>query len=531
MSNPHRLNNIGRVNHKKTVSFSFDGKTYQGYEGDTLASALMANGVRIVGRSFKYHRPRGIFAAGAEETGAIVQIGMPPYEEPNVLATMAEIYDGMTARSVNAWPSASFDLLAIMGLAKAFFVAGFYYKVFKWPDWKFWSPMVRRMAGLGTVPEMADPEDYDYSHAHTDVLIVGAGPAGLAAALVNAQMGKRVILVEQDTALGGSLLFEREELDGKPALDWVLATEQALRAMDNVTILVRATASGYYDDNLVTVSERLRDHRGLKQNDRTSLPRERFWHIRAGRVIIAAGAIERPLVFPDNDRPGVMLASAVRHYVNRYGVAPGKAVLVATNNDDAYRTALDLKAAGIKVVGIVDARNNPVGDLPQAARAGGIPIYPGYAVVGTKGRRGVRAAMIAPIDLEANILGHESRILNCDVLATSGGWSPVVHLHSQSGGSLKFDDLSQSFVPRDYVQNVICIGAAGGSFDLADCLRQGAELNDGTGTNDGAGRLLLPSVKALKTEPLVPLWDLPTNRKTIRRATLWFRQPHDRDKW
>ncbi|PCI52801.1 MAG: sarcosine oxidase subunit alpha [Alphaproteobacteria bacterium] len=510
MTNQFRLNNPGRVNPDKLISFSFDGKNYYGYEGDTLASALMANGVRIVGRSFKYHRPRGIFSAGAEEPNAIVQIGQAPYEEPNVLATTVNIFDGMMARSVNTWPNAAHDLLAIFGLAKPFFVSGFYYKVFKWPSWKFWSPMVRWMAGLGTIPKMSDPDDYDYSHAHTDILIVGAGPAGLAAALANARSGKRVMLVDQNAELGGSLLYEREEMGGRPALEWVVDTEQHLRALDNVTILTRATASGYYDHNMITVSERMSNHE-------VHQPRERFWHIRAGLVILATGAIERPLVFPDNDRPGVMLASAIRHYVNRYGVTPGRRVLIATNNDNAYRTALDLHETGVHVVGIVDARPDPEGDLVKAVRDLSITIYDGHVVTGTKGRRGVRSATIASIDLEKNILAEHSQTIICDVVATSGGWSPVVHLHSQSGGKLRFDETTQSFVPREYVQDNICIGAASGTFDLAGCLAAGA----------GEADIDLPKVKIIKTEPLVPLWDLPTNLRKIRHAKRWVDLLHD----
>ncbi|VAV98411.1 Sarcosine oxidase alpha subunit, partial [hydrothermal vent metagenome] len=507
MSNHFRLNIPDPA---KALSFTFDGRRYLGYEGDTLASALMANGVRIVGRSFKYHRPRGIFSAGVEEAGAIVQVGDPPFEEPNVLATTIEIYDGLTARSVNTWPGAAFDLLAIFGLLKPFFVSGFYYKVFKWPSWKFWSPMVRRMAGLGTIPKRPDPDTYDHCHAHTDVLIVGAGPAGLAAAQAQAKSGLRVMLVDQNAALGGSLLFERDKLDGRPALDWVRDAERHLRALDNVTILTRTTASGYYDHNMITVSERLKNHNAPQ-------PRERFWHVRAGHVILATGAIERPLVFPNNDRPGVMLASAVRHYVNRYGVTPGRRVLIATNNDDAYRTALDLLAAGIEVAGVVDARPNPQGDHVKATRKAGIAVYDGHVVTGTKGRRGVRSATIAAIDLETNILADNSRVITCDVVATSGGWSPVVHLHSQSGGKLRFEEVIQGFVPSDYVQNNICIGAANGIFDLEACLSAGA----------GEADIDLPAIENIKTEPLAPLWDLPVNLKKIRRGSRWVDLLHD----
>lgn len=495
-----RLKNGGRINRSRPVSFHFDGTLYQGYEGDTLASALMANGVRIVGRSFKYHRPRGIFSAGVEEPNAIMQIGAPPYEEPNVPATMVEISDGLTARSVNGWPGASRDLLAVFGLFKPFLVAGFYYKTFKYPGWKFWSPWVRRMAGLGTLPELVDPDHYDHCHAHTDMLVIGSGPAGLAAALAQGRAGRRVMLVEQDREFGGSLLFEQNGL-----ADWRTETIRRLRDMANVTLVIRATACGYYDDNLVTLSERPGGGHG---------PRERFWHVRAGRVIIATGAIERPLVFPDNDRPGVMLASAVRHYITRYGVAPGKTILVVTNNDDAYQTALDARAAGIKVAAIVDVRATPDGALVRAARDAGITIYHGHMVTGCRGRRGVRAAMITAVGQDV-MAGKQ--VIACDVIATSGGWSPVVHLHSQSGGKLRFDDGIQAFVPDRYVQNNICIGAANGTFDLAACLKEGAGEYD----------IDLPEVETVKSGPVAALRDMHADLTKTRRAKCWVDLLHD----
>ena len=499
-----RLDVASQVNLNKPIQFSFDGKTFGGFEGDSLASALLANGVRIVGRSFKYHRPRGIMSAGAEESNAIVQIGTEPYMQPNMLATKVELYDGLVARSVNAWPNAAFDIFAILGIAKPFFVAGFYYKVFKWPSWQFWSPLVRRLAGLGTVPKQPDPDQYDYHHAHTDILIVGAGPAGLMAALNHGKTGKKVLLVEQEKQLGGALLFEKVQIDGMPALEKIAQIEAQLQAMDNVTIVKRATAVGYYDDNFITISERLRHH--TPPHIDTHKPRERFWHLRAKRVIIATGAIERPLVFANNDRPGIMLASAVRHYANRYGVTSGQRIFVATNNDDAYRTALDLHAIGAHIVGIADARPNPQGDLVKAVRALGITVYAGHVVVNSHGMRGLKSVSISQIDVENDKLEERQREFKCDVLAVSGGWSPVVHLHSQSGGKLRFDDDIQAFVPREYVQNNQCIGAANGIFELSDILAQ---------------------TDAIKTEAILPLWDLPKNIKKIKNSKRWVDLLHD----
>lgn len=510
-----RLNVASQVNLNKPLKFSFDGKTYKGFEGDSLASALLANGVRIVGRSFKYHRPRGIMSAGAEESNAIVQIGVEPYIQTNMLATKVELYDGLVAHSVNAWPNASFDLFAIFGVAKPFFVAGFYYKVFKWPSWQFWSPMVRRLAGLGTAPKQPDPDQYDYHHAHTDILIVGAGPAGLMAALNQAKSGKKILLVEQENQLGGALLFEQMQIDGMTALEKVAELEAQLQTMDNVTIVKRATVVGYYDDNFMTISERLRHHTPSDVNTHT--PRERFWHLRAKQVIIATGAIERPLVFANNDRPGIMLASAVRQYANRYGITPAQHIFIATNNDDAYRTAIDLHAVGAHIVGIADARPNPQGDLVKAAKALGITVYAGHVVVNTSGARGLKSVSISQIDVENNKLDDRQREFKCDVLATSGGWSPVVHLHSQSGGKLRFDEDIQAFVPREYVQNNQCIGAANGVFELSDIFAQTSNDAD----------VIQPKTNPIKTEAILALWDLPKNIKKIKNSKRWVDLLHD----
>lgn len=494
------------------VAFYFDGKKYYGQSGDTLAAALLRSGVYIVGRSFKYHRPRGVFSAGVEEPNAIVQIGDKEIEQPNVQATRVEIYEGLVARSLNAWPSARFDLLSVMGLLSPLFISGFYYKVFKWPSWRFWSPVVRKMAGLGTMPKSADQNTYDKAYSHTDILIVGAGPAGIMACLAHASLGARVTMVEQNSQLGGSLLFEGEVINDQPAILWLADAVRQLSAMDNVTIIKNATATGYYDHNLITVSEDV----GRSSSDQKQ-PNERFHHIRAGKVIIASGAIERPLVFPNNDRPRVMLASAIRQYLNQFGVVVGKRVLIATNNDTAYQTALDMHNAGVQVEGVVDARKNPNGALAKAARAAGITIFAGHVVINVHGRRGVKAATITAIDSKNMTLNNMSQTITCDCLGVSGGWSPVVHLHSQSGGKLKFDNKSQSFIPSGYVQENICIGAANGTFDLGDCLREGA---DDTGFD-------IPKTSSQKHGPILALWDLPKNLSKIKHAKRWVDLLHD----
>ncbi len=487
----------------KVINFTFDGKSYQGLKGDTLASALMANGVKIVGRSFKYHRPRGLISAGVEEANGIVQLGLPPFEEPNVKMTTVAIYEGLHAKSVNCWPNAKFDILSALGIAKPFFVSGFYYKVFKWPSWKFWSPLVRRMAGLGTLPKAHDPDVYDTKYIHTDILIVGAGPSGLKSALEYSKEGLKVLIVEQDRKLGGSLLFEQERIGGVSSLEWVTQCKDKLQGLNNVRIFTRATAVGYYDDNLVTVSQRLTDHQGLDKNEH--LPREYFWHIRAGKVVLATGAIERPLVFSNNDRPGVMLASAVRHYINRYNVSPGKQLVVATNNDDAYRTAIAAHNVGIKVNAVIDARNETASNLIDQVCELGIKILFSSVIVDVVGKSSVKEVQVLDIS-DRNEAKRNILTVKCDFLAISSGWSPVVHLHSQAGGKLTFSENIQSFIPSSSSQQNESVGAANGEFDLWN---------------------ILTEVKPLKTSPIIPLWDVPDFLQKYCSSKRWVDFQHD----
>jgi len=512
-----RLESGGRIDRQKPLSFQYDGKQYQGFEGDTLASALLANGVKIVGRSFKYHRPRGLFAAGPEEPSAVFQVGEAPYEEPNAKAPQVILKEGLVAKSVNCWPNADRDMLAVFGLAAPIFVAGFYYKTFKAPGWKYFSPIIRQMAGLGTLPKTEDPDTYDHQHAHCDKLIVGGGPSGLAAALSAARSGERIILVDEQTEFGGSLLWEKETLDGAPAMEWVAKVIEELSAMENVTLLSHSSATGYYDDNLVTVSERLQDKQGTHKVP--GAPRERFWHVRATQVVLATGSIERPMVFPYNDRPGIMLASAMRHYVNRYAVTPGRNVLLYTNNDSAYQTAIDLKNAGVSVAGIVDVRPAPDGDLVDQARKMGITLFTGHAVINTKGRRGLKNVTLAPIDVQANLIGEGRITVECDALGTSGGWSPTVHLHSQASGKLTFEETFHCFVPGIKLQDNISVGSANGAFDLKACLEQGAKA--------GGDDIKLPKAKVPVTGEMAAVWDLPQNVQSVANAKRWVDLMHD----
>ena len=506
----YRLPSGGRIDRGRVLRFTFDGRRLEGFAGDTLASALIASGVRVVARSFKLHRPRGIFTAGAEEPNALVQIGDGACAEPNARATLVVLDDDLRARSQNRWPSLSLDFGALLGLASPLTPAGFYYKTFKWPSWRWYEWAVRRSVGLGELPDGADPDRYQKRNAHCDVLIAGAGPAGLAAALAAGESGARVIIADMGEEFGGSLLWEKGQIGDRPAAEWAQWALACLGDMAEVIMLPRAQVSGYYDHDVVTIEQRVRGH-----GDATGLgarPRQRFWKVRAKRVILATGAIERPLVFPDNDRPGVMLASAVRHYVNRFAVAPGRRVVIATNNDDAYRTALDLAAAGVEVVAVVDGRENPIGELCEQVRAIGIEIVAGAAPVGTRGRKSLTSVTVAKL---AGARGKSlpKRVIACDVLAISGGWNPVVHLFSQSGGRLRYDDERACFVPATSVQHERSVGAANGTFALSGCLdegfRAGAEAARATGLAPAGARPDAVTGEPTET-PMLPLWEITT---------------------
>jgi sarcosine oxidase subunit alpha len=464
MSQPNRTDAGGRIDRGRPLRFQFDGRGYQGYAGDTLASALLANDVHLVGRSFKYHRPRGILALGAEEPNALVQLEEGALTEPNARATQVALYEGLSARSQNRWPTVAFDIGALNDRLSPLIPAGFYYKTFMWPAglWMGYEKLIRRMAGIGRAPEAPDPERYDRMHAHCDVLVVGAGPAGLAAALAAARTGARVILADEQAEAGGQLLAERFDIDGRPAAAWVSAVMAELAAATEVQILERTLVSGYYDHNFLVGCQRFDGSRAAP-----GAPRQRLWKIRAREVVLATGAIERALVFPDNDRPGIMLAGAVRGYLNRYGVRAGGRVVLATVCDDAYRTALALAAAGVDVVASVDARPNPSGFLPQQAAARGVEILAGHRLVGARGRKRVRSVLVQPL------AGGAVREIGCDLVAMSGGWIPAVHLFSQSRGRLRFDAAVGAVVPAEATQPVRCAGSMRACWSLAETLAQG----------------------------------------------------------
>lgn len=457
-----RISGKGRIDRSRPVSFRFDGNRYEGFEGDTVASALLASGVRLMGRSFKYHRPRGVLTAGSEEPNALITTGRGAERTPNVRATVQEAFTGLEARSQNAWPSLDFDVLAVNDLASPFLGAGFYYKTFMWPR-RFWEavyePAIRRAAGLGALSGAHNPDRYERAFAFCDLLVIGAGPTGLMAALTAAEAGADVILADEDFLPGGRLNAETVEVDGKPGHQWAAEVVARLRSMDNVRVMTRTTVTGVYDGGTYGALERVNLHRGDRPE---AAPLECFWRIVARRAVLAAGALERPIAFRNNDRPGIMMAGAVRSYLNRWGVSPGRRVTVFGNNDDAHRTAHDLAAAGVHVAALIDAR--PDIALPDAP----FPVYRGAQVCNSAGRK----------ELESITLRSASGVqtLQTDCLAVSGGWNPTVHLTCHLNGRPVWQPDIQAFVPdAEAVPGLRAAGACNGVFSTRACLSAGAE--------------------------------------------------------
>ena len=524
-----RLSHGGRlIDRTARLEFSFNGKRLSGYRGDTLASALLANDQMLVGRSFKYHRPRGIVAAGAEEPNALLNMGTGPGFEPNQRATTTELFEGALLASQNHWPTLEWDIGALNSLIARFLPGGFYYKTFMYPRafWKHvFEPFIRQSAGLGKAPKDRDGDRYEHIYAFADVLVVGGGIAGLQAAKVAAAAGLRVILVEQTAHWGGRVPVEGDRIGGSAAQDWIDTTVAALEMLPNVTLRLRCMAAGVYDHGYVLADERVADH-----TPGDGRPRHRLWRIRAQRVIAATGAIERPLAFAGNDIPGVMLAGAVRDYVVNFAVSPGDRTVVVTNNDDAYRTAIVLKQAGLIVSAVVDARVRAEGPLPQQARALGIRVECGKAIAGVHGGKRVTGVSLCTQAGEGSVLEE----IACDAVAMSGGWSPVVHLWSHCGGKLLWDAAQSMFRPdparpptgADGQGMVIAAGAANGVF--------GDALADG----DAAGRAAVAALgKKPKGRALVavasgdsapePVWVMPQGASQKLRAKMWLDYQND----
>ena len=513
---PNRLPSGGRIDRSKPLSFRFNGKKLTGYAGDTLASALIANGVTLVNRSFKLHRPRGIVGAGAEEPNAILQVGEGAYSEPNARATQVELYDGLVARSTKGWPGTRFDLASINDVFSRLFGAGFYYKTFMRPMswWPFYERLIRASAGFGTSPGEPDPDRYEHINAHCDALIAGGGPAGLMAARTAAAAGARVILADDQNEFGGSLLGAGDDIGGVPASEWVQQCVAELAACDNVTLLPRSTVFGYHDHNFLTIAERCTDH--LPVAERRDV-RQRQWRVRAKQVVLAQGAFERPLAFCNNDRPGVMLASAVTRYIRRYAVRPGRRAVVFTNNDSAYETATELARAGARVV-IVDSRAGGAGDLGEQAVEAGVSVLAGHVVSNVIGGHRVRAVQVAGWSGDPSHTVESSIRIDCDLVAMSGGWSPAVHLHSQAGGKNTWKADRHCFVPGESVQANVSAGACNGSWSLHDCLQEGFEAGREVVSRCGLNipDIDVPAVAPKSENPIQALWRVPADTEPDR---------------
>ncbi|HTB42252.1 MAG TPA: sarcosine oxidase subunit alpha family protein [Acetobacteraceae bacterium] len=482
----------GLIDRGQPLPFRFDGRDLTGLQGDTLASALLANGVRLVGRSFKYHRPRGILTAGSEEPNALVELRDGARREPNTPATMIELFYGLQAQSQNHFPSLRFDLLAVNGVVAPLIKAGFYYKTFMWPA-AFWErvyePLIRRAAGLGRASGLPDPDTYERATLFCDVLVIGAGPAGLAAALAAGRRGARVVLCDEDFQPGGRLLAEDATVESQPGAAWAASAIAELATLPEVRILPRTTVFGAYDHGTYGALERVADHRAQPASPHQ--PRQRCWHIIARRAVLAAGATERPLVFPGNDRPGVMLAGAVRAYLNRFAVAPGRDIVLATSGDEGWRTLADCLRHGLRVAAVVDRRADVAASLQALAARAGARVFAGGCVASVRGARGVRSVTV----IDAAGTAHR---VSADLLAMAGGWNPALALSTHLGGKPIWQASAAAFIPGDLPPRMLVAGAAGGKFGLAAALADGAQAGSAAAASCGFDG---PPPPPLRAEP------------------------------
>ncbi|MCJ8339331.1 MAG: sarcosine oxidase subunit alpha [Pseudomonadales bacterium] len=490
MAQQNRLIEGGRIARDSQINFSYNGKTYPGFVGDTLASAMLANGIDVVGRSFKYSRPRGIVAAGAEEPNAIMQLGATEATQvPNVRATQQELFAGLVCQATNGWPNVEFDMMASLGTVGASVMPpGFYYKTFMYPKsmWNTYEKFIRKAAGLGRSPLEADPDRYDHYNQHADVVIVGAGPAGLSAALEAGRSGARVIIADEQAEFGGALLHSKQSVNGMPAMDWVASVVAELAELDNVMMLPKSTVNGYHDHNFLTIHQRCTDH--IADRAEKNQSRQRMHRVRTKWVVLASGAHERPLVFGNNDVPGCMLADAVSTYINRYAVVPGKKLVLMTTNDGGYQAAFDWHEAGREVVAILDTRSYQGTDTSAVidrARELGIKVLTGSAVVEVQGAKRVSAVSIASLNSQGDQLAGPVSQLSCDTVASSGGWSPAIHLSCHTGSRPVWSDQVIGFIPGETVQKQLIAGAIGGTFDLQSCLAQGTRAGAEAANNAG----------------------------------------------
>lgn len=522
-----RLAQGGRLIDRSTrVEFQFNGKRLWGHKGDTLASALLANDQMLMGRSFKYHRPRSVVASGAEEPNALVALGQGNQMEPNARATTTELFQGLSAKSQNHWPSLEFDIGALNNKVARLLPAGFYYKTFIHPRpfWKHvFEPIIRHSAGLGPAPKDRDPDTYEHFYAFADLVIIGGGVAGLHAARVAGEAGQRVIVMEQTGSWGGRSPVDGGVIDGQPVQDWVNSTVQALENMENVSLRLRCMGAGIYDHGYMIGYERLSDHA-----PQAGAPRHRLWKVRAGQILSAAGALERPLSFAGNDIPGVMLASALRDYVTNFGVSAGDRTVLVTNNDDAYRTALALHQIGLTVPVVIDARPEANGELPNKVKALGIRVEAGKAIAKVMGGKRVTGVALCSQAGEGAVLEE----IACDAVAMSGGWSPIVHFWSHTGGKLKWDadqimfrpDESRTPIDDNGQQNQKVAGSANGALTLDAVVK---DADEAVRAVLKSAKVKLPSTKMPKVDPVVeaalmPVWTMPQGAGAELRAKMWL---------
>jgi sarcosine oxidase subunit alpha len=479
MSKNLRVKTSKFIDKTSKISFKFNGKIYYGFKGDTLASALIANDVHLVGRSFKYHRPRGIMTAGSEEPNAIVQVNAnTAYTEPNVRATEIEIYEGLEASSQNCWPSVQFDVGGINNILSPVLPAGFYYKTFMWPAsfWEKYEYVIRHSAGLGKSPNVADPDIYDHRYVHCDVLVIGAGIAGIIAAKTAAKNNLKTLILDEKAEIGGTTIYQNSnnfKIDNKISSDWLNNEINELKKLDNLEIKTRTSVAAYHGYNYLLARENLTDH--LSKDKKQNKIRQRLLKIRAKKVVVATGSLERPLIFDNNDRPGIMLSSAVKKYADYYGVICGKKNVFFTNNDSAYESVISLFEKGIKVKAIIDIREKSNSSIVKQTKDLGIKIYWSHVVVDTQGYKKLKQISIMELSKDnKSVVGTKTNI-NCDCLGVAGGWTPAVHLFTQSGGKLKFRDEDQVFIPSKYPSKQISIGSCNGDFELDKIIKNSSD--------------------------------------------------------
>jgi sarcosine oxidase, subunit alpha len=462
-SGPHRVPHGGLVDRTRVISFEFNGKRFDGFGGDSVASALLANGIRVVGRSFKFHRPRGLLSAGMEEPNGLLTVGEGAASTASVRAPAQMLVPELKVRTQGGWPSVGLDFGRVVDFTASLWQAGFYNKTFMWPSWHVYEPAIRRMAGLGQAPEGPDPDRYEVRNIHCDVLVIGAGVAGLREALDAGQTGARVVLAERDFQFGGEAAWDGSPIGADPGSSWIAGAVSRLAAMSDVRLLSGTTAVGIYDDRVAVLVERVAETSagGVSRRSSTGAqaPRERYWIVRAQRLVLATGAIEQPLIFENNDRPGIMLAGAARQYLRRFGVALGSRVLIATNNDSAYGLAKDLTEAGVAVLGIADTRFRVPAELSAAVASLGVEVFPGSIPIGTSGFSRLKNVRLGRFNADASRVEPAGEF-DCDALAVSGGFTPALQLYAHAGGKLAYDPASGALLPVRSIPGVAAAGAA-----------------------------------------------------------------------